>query len=75
MEKIKVKALKTYEENNVIDKELKIIPKDGTEIEVSKGRLKYLLGSNEYKKAFVEKIKNNKGNNEQAVTNDEIQNE
>lgn len=57
MEKIKVKALDTYEKEHVIDKELKIIPKAGEEIEISKSRLKYLLGSNEYKKAFVEKIK------------------
>nr|DAU67724.1 MAG TPA: hypothetical protein [Caudoviricetes sp.] len=57
MEKIKVKALDTYEKEHVIDKELNIIPKAGNEIEISKGRLKYLLGANEYKKAFVEKIK------------------
>lgn len=57
MEKIKVVALDTYETNHIIDKELNVIPKAGEIIEISKNRLKYLLGSNEYKKPFVEKIK------------------
>ena len=60
MEKIKVRALDTYEVNHIIDKELRIIPKTGEEIEVNKSRLKYLLGANEFKKPFVEKIKKNK---------------
>lgn len=60
MEKIKVRALDTYEKEWIIDKELKRIPKTGEEIEISKDRLKYLLGANEYKKAFIEKVKPNK---------------
>ena len=64
MEKIKVRALDTYEKLRVVDKELKIIPKAGEEVEISKSRLRYLLGSNEYKKAFVEKIKQNKNSQE-----------
>lgn len=60
MEKIKVVALDTYETNHIIDKELNTIPKSGEEIEISKSRLKYLLGANEYKRPFVEKIKQKK---------------
>lgn len=70
MEKIKVRALDTYEVNHIIDKELEIIPKPGEEIEISKSRLRYLLGANEYKKPFVEKIKRAK-----VETTNEVQNE
>ena len=70
MEKIKVRALDTYEVNHIIDKELRIIPKTGEEIEVNKSRLKYLLGANEYKKPFFEKIKKTK-----EETTNEVQNE
>lgn len=70
MEKIKVVALDTYETNHIIDKELNTIPKSGEEIEISKSRLKYLLGENEYKKIFVEKIKKTK-----VETTNEVQNE
>lgn len=54
---IKVRALKTYEENNIIDKILKIIPKEGYEFEVSNDRYKELIKDNKYGLKFVEKIK------------------
>ena len=53
----KVKALKTYQELKVMDKELKTIPEEGFEFEVSDERLKVLTGNNSYNITFVEEIK------------------
>ena len=55
-DKMKVRALKTYKELNVIDKELKVIPEEGQVFDISKERLDVLLGNNAYKKAFVELV-------------------
>ena len=61
--KYKVKALPTYEELDLEDKELNRIPKVGEEFVVDKKRLDFLLGKNSYCRAFVslvEEIKEEK---------------
>lgn len=63
---IKVKALDTYEKNNISDKDLGRIPKAGEEFEVSAERLEVLKGNNEYKKAFVKEVKETKDNKRDA---------
>lgn len=57
---VKVKALDTYEINNIVDNELRRVPSAGDIFEVSEERLDILLGNNVYKKAFVEKIEEKK---------------
>ena len=52
-----VEALDTYEKDNLSDGELKRIPKEGEQFEVTKERLDVLLGDNEYNKVFVKLIK------------------
>ena len=58
--KYKVKALKTYKEKDVVDKNLGIIPNEGYEFIVDKERLEILLGDNEYKEPFVEVVEETK---------------
>ena len=50
----KVRALKTYKELNVKDKDLGRIPEEGEEFIINGERLEVLLGENKYKRAFVE---------------------
>lgn len=57
---IKIKALDTYEKNNIVDSELKIIPKEGYEFEVSEERYRTLTKDNKKNLKFVEKVKNEK---------------
>lgn len=57
---IKVRALNTYEKNNVIDNELRIIPKEGYEFEVTEERYKILTKDNKLNLKFVEKVKKEK---------------
>ena len=57
---IKVRATNAYKENNIIDAELKIIPEEGYEFEVSKERYEILTKNNEHNLKFVEEIKENK---------------
>lgn len=57
---IKVRALDTYQKNNVIDNELKIIPKENYEFEVSEERYRVLTKDNPYNLKFVEKVKKEK---------------
>lgn len=54
--KIKVEALKTYEEFNVYDNELKKIPKKGEIFFVSEERLNILLGNNKNKRIYVKVV-------------------
>ena len=58
--KIKVEALKTYEEFNVYDNELKKIPKKGEIFFVSKKRLNILLGNNKNKRIYVKVVEEKK---------------
>lgn len=58
--KIKVEALGTYKELNVIDSELSkekgkssYVPEEGEQFEITKERLNILLGNNEHGRAFV----------------------
>ena len=51
--KIKVEALDTYARFNVTDTELKRIPKEGEQFEVTKERLDILMGDNNLGKIFV----------------------
>lgn len=51
---MKVKALSTYKDLNIIDSELGRIPNEGEEFIVKEDRLKVLLGANTYNRAFVE---------------------
>lgn len=57
---IKVKALDTYEKNNIVDSELKIIPKEGYEFDVSEERYRILTKDNKQNLKFVEKVKKEK---------------
>lgn len=57
---IKVRALNTYEKNDIIDTELRIIPKEGYEFEVSEERYKVLNKNNKHNLKFVEKVKKEK---------------
>lgn len=57
---MKVKATKNYEKYNVMDKELKRIPKEGEEFEVTKERFEVLSGKNKFKVAFVETVESTK---------------
>ncbi len=52
----KVEALDTYKKLNAIDSELKRIPEEGEQFEVSKERLEVLLGKNKHNKAFVKLV-------------------
>jgi hypothetical protein len=52
----KVKALKTYKEKRLKDKDLGRIPKPGEEWSVSFDRLQFLLGENDKKLTFVKLI-------------------
>lgn len=54
---MKVRATKAYQELNLIDKELKIIPLEGQEWEVDEERYKVLAGDNGFKRVFVEEVK------------------
>lgn len=53
---IKVRATSAYEQNGVLDNELKIIPKKGYEFEVTEDRFNTLNGNNNHKLIFVEKV-------------------
>lgn len=53
---ILVEALDTYEKNNIQDKELHFIPKEGKQFKVCEKRLKELLGDNDYELIFVKVI-------------------
>lgn len=57
---IKVRALSTYKDKNIIDKQLRIIPSEGYEFEVSEERYKYLTKTNPKGLKFVERVKNEK---------------
>lgn len=61
---IKVKALDTYTKNNIIDNELKIIPVEGHEFEVTEERYKILNRNNKHNLKFVEKLKKDKTDNQ-----------
>lgn len=54
--KFKVEALKTYEEFNVYDNELKKIPKKGEIFFVNEERLNILLGNNKDKRIYVKVV-------------------
>jgi hypothetical protein len=56
-ELIKVRALNTYKELNVRDSELKFIPEEGYEFEISAERFETLNGKNKYGVKFVEKVR------------------
>ena len=51
--KVKVEALDTYSNFNVIDSELGRVPKAGEQFEVTKERLNILLGNNDSGRVFV----------------------
>ena len=51
-----VKATNKYKELNLQDKELKRIPDEGEEFEVSEERYKVLTETNEYSEVFIEKV-------------------
>lgn len=51
--KVKVEALGTYKQFNVIDTELNKIPEEGEQFEITKERLNVLIGNNELGKVFV----------------------
>lgn len=51
--KVKVEALDTYKKYNVIDTELKRVPNEGEQFEITKERLNVLMGNNEMGKTFV----------------------
>ena len=53
---MKVKATSKYKELGLQDKELKRIPNEGEEFEVSEERYEYLTKTNPNKVAFVEKV-------------------
>ena len=62
--KIKVEALKTYQDRNLKDVQLGVVPSPGSRWTVTKDRLDLLLGENENQEAYVkliEIVKNNKG--------------
>ena len=54
--KVKVEALDTYEKFNVIDNELKRVPKVGEQFIVTKERLNILLGENDNNRVYVKII-------------------
>ncbi len=54
---MKVKALDTYKRLNVQDNELKRIPEQGEEFDVTKERYKVLTSNNSYNEVFVEAVK------------------
>ena len=56
MMKVKVEALDTYEKFSVTDNELKRIPKQGEQFEVTKERLNILLGNNAAGRTYVKII-------------------
>ncbi len=68
---MKVKATGKYEELKLEDKELKRVPKEGEEFEVSKERFAVLNGNNPYKAIFaipvLETAKASKDEAEKAV--------
>ena len=51
--KVKVEALGTYKQFNVIDTELGRVPNEGEQFEITKERLNVLTGNNELGKVFV----------------------
>lgn len=51
--KVKVEALGTYKQFNVIDTELGRVPEEGEQFEITKERLNILSGNNELGKVFV----------------------
>lgn len=51
-----VKATNQYEKLNITDKELKRVPKEGEQFEITKERYDVLTKTNEYKAKFVEKV-------------------
>ena len=53
---MKVRATSKYKELGLQDKELKRIPNEGEEFEVSEERYEYLAKTNPNKVAFVEKV-------------------
>ena len=59
-----VEALKTYQDRNLKDVQLGVVPSPGSRWTVTKDRLDLLLGENENQEAYVkliEIVKNNKG--------------
>ena len=53
---MKVKATDKYEKLNLQDNELKRIPKEGEEFEVSEERYEVLTKTNKFNAVFVEKV-------------------
>ena len=53
---MKVRATDKYEKLNLQDNELKRMPKEGEEWEVSEERYKVLTQTNKYNTVFVEKV-------------------
>lgn len=51
-----VRATNQYEKLNVTDKELKRVPKEGEQFEITKERYDVLTKTNEYKVKFVQEI-------------------
>lgn len=54
---MKVRATKAYQELNLTDKELGIVPLEGQEWEVTEERYKVLAGDNGFKRVFATEVK------------------
>ena len=53
---MKVKATDKYQKLNVQDNELKKIPAEGEEFEITEERYRVLTGQNKFNEVFVEKV-------------------
>ena len=71
---MKVKATAEYEKRNLKDVELDYIPREGEEFEVSEERYRLLSGNNPFKAKFVEKVEEQKNEQEEVKKVDAILN-
>lgn len=61
-----VKATDKYEKLNIQDNELRRIPKEGEQWEVSEERYEVLTKTNKYNTVFVEKVRTKKSKKEEV---------
>ena len=65
---MRVKATNKYKELNLIDNELKRMPEEGEEFEISEERFKVLTETNKFNEVFVEKVEEQTNSTKKKTT-------
>ena len=65
---MRVKATNKYKELNLIDNELKRMPEEGEEFEISEERFEVLTETNKFNEVFVEKVEEQTNSTKKKTT-------